>query len=280
MRTKTKVWLIIATILILVGCILMGVVLNMANWNLAELGSGKFKTNKHDIQDTFFDICIRTDTADIQFIPSTDGTTSVECYEQEKVVHSVTVTDSTLVIKVQDTRKWYEHIGVHFVSPKITVSLPQGRCGNLSIETDTGDVNIDRAFSFDSMKISGHTGQIFSSASVTNDIQISNSTGSVRIEDMVAGSIQISVSTGKIAIKGVVRFGDLSTDLTTGKANFTNIGCKNFSSKGDTGDVTLDGCDGGEILIETDTGDIKITRKGNECRPSRFFGWGGNFYFM
>ena len=75
------------------------------------------------------------------------------------------------------------------------------------------------------------TGQIFSSASVTKDIQISNSTGSVRIEDMVAGSIQISVSTGKIAIKGVVCFGDLSTDLTTGKANFTNIGKKASASK-------------------------------------------------
>ena len=68
----------------------------------------------------------------------------------KKVKHSVAVKENCLVIDVDDTRKWYEYIGINFGIPKITVYLPKGKYGALLVKTSTSDVTgsllIDKVF--------------------------------------------------------------------------------------------------------------------------------------
>ena len=275
----TKIWCIVATALILIGCMIFGGAMTMLKWDFTGLSTNKYETNSYEITENYKNISVVTDTADIVFVSSENSECSVTCYEQKNAKHSVSVKDDTLVIEVVDTRKWYEFIGINFGSPKITVSIPQGEYGALSIRSDTGDVNIPKGLQFSSIDISESTGDVTSYASASGSVKVKSSTGDIRIEGISAGALDLSVSTGKVTVSDVTSDGDVTVKVSTGKAILSGITCKSVISSGDTGDLTLknvlmsgglsierstgdvslSGCDAAEIFIETDTGDVKGT---------------------
>ena len=112
MTQRTKRWLIIAICLVLFGSILFVGALTAAKGDFVKLSSKNYVTNSHIISEGFDSLSIQADTADILLIPSTDGRCVVECYEEEKVRHDVSVEDGTLTLRVNDRRMWYDHIGV------------------------------------------------------------------------------------------------------------------------------------------------------------------------
>lgn len=258
MSKKTKIWLIIAASLVLVGGIIFTGVMTVLKWDFLKLSTSKYETNNYEIDENYKNISIVTDTADIVFSPSENLKTSVVCYEQKNIKHSVAVKDGTLVIEIVDTRKWYEHIGINFGTPKITVHIPQGEYGALSVKSSTGDVETPKNFKFES-------------------IDISASTGDIRVENISAGSLDLSVSTGKVIASDITSDGDVKVKVSTGHTKLTDIKCKNIISNGSTGDISLKNvivketfsierstgkvkfkaCDANEIFVKTDTGDVK-----------------------
>lgn len=256
MRTRTKIWLIIAVSLVLIGFIVFASTMSTLEWDFAKLSTAKYENNDYEIHEAIQHISVITDTADIVFVPSEGSIVSVSCYEQEGNMHSVSVKDGTLEIKNIDTRKWYEYIGFNFDTPKITVYIPEGEYGKLSVKASTGDVKYY--------------------ASALEDVKIKTTTGNICIEDASIGSLDLTVSTGKVTVSGVTCEGDIAVGVSTGKTYLSNIQCKNFTSSGSTGDISLnnviateklsinrstgdvkfDSSDAAEIYIETDTGDV------------------------
>jgi len=274
-----KIWLVIATSLVVIGLIVFGAVMTAYHWDFTKLGTGKYETNTYEISEGFSSISMNTDTADILFAVSDDGACTVVCYEEEKIKHSVKVQDGTLIIHVVDDRAWYEHVGINFNTPKITVYIPQGEYGALSIKSSTGDVEIPKDFTFESIDISESTGNVTSRASVADAVKIKTSTGNIRVENISAGLLDLSVSTGGITVSKVSCEGDVKINVSTGKTNMTDIACKNVISSGNTGDISLknvnaaekisikrstgdvrfDGSDAAELFVKTDTGDVTGT---------------------
>lgn len=103
-------------------------------------GQIRYETNIHEISETFSDISLTTDTADIVFALSNDGKCRVECYEPENAKHSAAVANDTLIIEINEQKSWYDYIGFQFGSPRITVYLPQAEYGALSISESTGRI--------------------------------------------------------------------------------------------------------------------------------------------
>lgn len=276
MRTRTKVWLIIAASFVLVGGIIFGGVMSMHKWDFTKLSTVKYETNDYEITESFKSISIITNTADVVFVPSENSKTSVVCHEQKNMKHSVTVQNGKLVIEVVDTRKWYEYIGINFGTPKITVYIPQGEYGALFVKSSTGNVEIPTEFKFENIDILESTGNVTNYASASENIIIKTSTGNIRVENVSAGTLDLSVSTGGITVSNVTCEGNVKINVSTGKTNLTNIECKNVMSNGNTGaislknviaaekfsierstgDVKFDGCDAAEIFVKTDTGDV------------------------
>lgn len=238
MTKTTKRWLIIATFLLLTGCIIFGGVMTVYKWDFSKLSTNKYETNKYDIADNFKNISINVKTADIVFVASEKAKTEVVCYEQDNANHEVSVDNDTLTIKLVDERKWYEHIGINFRTPKITVYLPQGEYGNLTVSASIGDIDI---------------------------------------KNLSAENINLTVTTGEIEAKSITCNGDFKTTVSTGEVELKDVSCKNLSSNGNTGDITLkdviaeekfaierstgdvkfERCDANEIFVKTDTGDVK-----------------------
>lgn len=276
---RKRIWLIIAIFLILAGCLIFCGVMTALKWDFTKLSTYKYETNHYEIRDHYESISIDTSTADIQFLPSEDSQCSVVCYEQKNMKHSVAVTDGTLVIKLKDTRKWYEHIGMGFGSPKITVYIPQGEYGTLSINSSTGNVDIPEHYQFEGMDISVSTGNVNCRSSAKGNIQIRTSTGNIHAESISAKSLTLSVSTGHVQAESITCDEGITVSVSTGKTSLTDVNCKYITSTGNTGDISLknvvaaerlsitrttgdvlfDSSDAAEVFVKTNTGDVTGT---------------------
>ena len=264
MRKAMKIGLIIGASLVFLGLIVFGGVMTMLKWDFTRLSTTKYETNTYEIGEAYKNISVNTNTADVILVPSEHAERRVICHEQKNIKHSVAVKEDTLVIEVVDTRKWYEHIGISFGSPKITVYLPQGEYAALSVTSSTGDVEIPKDFNFESIDISEDTGNVTCYASASEFIKIKTTTGDIRAENLStgllgvtsAGDVKISVSTGKTSATDV-KCKSLISSGNTGDMSLKNvIAAEAFSIERSTGDVKLDGCDAAELRITTDTGDV------------------------
>ncbi len=275
-KKATGSW-IAAVCLIFIGCILFAGVMTMLKWDFSKLSTVSYETNEYEITESFRHISVVTNTADVSFESSESA--KVVCFEQTNLKHRVTVRDDTLIIEIADTRKWYEHIGISFKTPTVTVSVPQSAYGTLSVASDTGDVTIPKDFSFESVDITGDTGNVTNAASSSGTIRIHTDTGRIEVKDVSAGALDLHVSTGKVTVSGVSCKGDIALGVSTGKTALTDVTCHNLSSHGDTGritlknvvasgtmsierstgDVTFDGADGAQIVVNTDTGHVTGT---------------------
>lgn len=279
MSKSAKTWLIIATCLLLIGCIIFGSVMTMLNWNFEKLSTDKFVTNEYTIEEAFENILIETNTASIKFLPCKEAEASVICYEQKNEKHSVVVKDNTLEIKINNTKKWYEYIGINLTSPKITIHLPESDYSSLKIKSSTGAIEIPEDFKFQNVDISESTGSVALAASASDNVKIKTTTGSIRVDNITVGRLELSVSTGSVTLSDTSCEGDVNIKVSTGKAELSNLKCKNLNSSGDTGSISLenviakekfsikrstgnikfDGSDANEIWAQTDTGDITGT---------------------
>ena len=243
---KSIIWIFITFFLLLV----IGIIL----YSLSI--TGILETKEYEINDKFSDIEIITDTADIEFILSENLNTLVVCDEQKNINHSVRVKDNTLLIKVDDNRKWYEYININFGKTKITIYLPKNEYGELFIDSDTGNINIPNNFNFNSIDIIEDTGNVKNYASVNDNIKIKTSTGNIHIENINANIIDLSASTGNIKIVNA-KCVNLLSKVDTGNVLLKNVvATEKFIIETDTGDVKFVSSDASDIFVKTDTGNV------------------------
>lgn len=280
MSAAVKIWLIVAASLVVLGAITFCVIMITVGWDFRKLDTDKYQTNTHEITEAFDSISVDADTADVVFLPSDGEGVKVVCFEREKALHDVSVDDGVLKIHLNDTRKWYEYISImSFDSPKITVYLPARMNASLLVKTDTGDIEIPKELSFDSIDASASTGHIKCYASTEGLMKLKTSTGSIRVEDVTVGGLDLSVSTGSARILTAVCREDVKLSIGTGDAWMKNVTCQSLEATGNTGDVNMEAviaenkmsiktgtgeiefekCDAAEIYMKTSTGDIEGT---------------------
>lgn len=279
MNRGMRIWLLAATFLVVAGLVLFAVAMGSNNWDFAKLSTSEYETNTYELRQSFSSISIDTDTADIVFAVSKDGKAHVECYEDAKAKHSVTVEGDTLVIGMINEKSWYDYVGVNFETPKITVYLPGEAYGALSVREDTGDITVPESFGFEEADLSLSTGDVRFGASVSRVLKIRTSTGHITVEGASMGELDLTASTGRITVTDVDCQGDVTLNVSTGKNILENVTCQNLNSEGDTGDLVLtnvmaagklsvtrstgdvrfEASDAAEIFVETDTGDVTGT---------------------
>lgn len=279
MSKKNKLWIIIAASFLAVGLILFAGAMIALDFDFTKLSTVKYETNTLKISEDFSKISIDADTTDIEFVPSDNKQCKIVCFEEEKVKHFAAVKDGTLTIGTVDTRKWYDHIGISFCEPKVTVYLPKAEYAGLLIKGRTGDIEIPKDFEFDTVDVSSKTGNVECHASASELMKIKLSTGNVNVENISAGTLDLSVTTGNVTVSSVYCEGDIKVSVSTGKTNLTDVSCRSVISSGSTGNVSLknviaaesfsierstgnvsfEDSDAAEIYIKTSTGNVKGT---------------------
>lgn len=276
MKRTTKIWIITAISLLIVGCSLIIAALATNGWDFEGLKTSKYVSNEYVFEKDFDNISISTDTADVIFKESIDGKCRVECYEEESVQHKVSVNNGSLLIDAVNEKEWYEYIGINFGSPSVTIYLPKTEYSSLKIENDTGRIEIPKFVTLANIELKTSTGTVKCYASASDEINIKSRTGAITVESITTKTLTVSVSTGNVKIKDVSCTDNIYVSVSTGKVNLTDVNCKSVASEGDTGDIILnsvlatdtinikrstgdvkfDGSDALNIIVNTDTGDV------------------------
>lgn len=260
MKTSTKIWLVLAALLVLLGIGVFMAAVAAMDFDLTNLSTHKFERKTYEVEGDFENITVDTTISAVTFMPSTDGKCRVGCDEMPKITHSVSVKDSTLVIETKDSRKWYDYIGFFIGDMRMTVYLPQNEFKSLIMKTDTGDIDIPENFSFENVSIESDTADIDFLADASSDLKLSTDTGEITVKSVVSdGDIYLETDTGEITLADV-KCNKLTAESNTGKISLTNTVAKNsFSIENNTGGVRFEKCDAGEIFVETDTGSVTGT---------------------
>lgn len=261
MKKTTKTWLIAACCLVLVGCILFVCVMSALKWDFSKLSTVEYKTNTYEIGQSFSDISITTDTSDIALALSDDGKCRVECYEEEKEKHSVTVENGALVIKIDNQKSWYDYIGFNFDSPKVTVYLSKAEYGALTVKENSGNITVASDCVFGSVDITSTTGNVNFGATATKSVKIKTTTGNIRVENASAEAFDLSVGSGIVDVHGVTCQGAITVEAVSGDVRLTDLVCKSLSSNGSRGDITLSNVIIAETLfVERGSGNVKFVK--------------------
>ena len=279
MSRAVKIWLIVAASLILVGAIMFGGAMMGIDWDFTKLSTKKYETVSFSPEGEFKNISVDITTANLKILPAEGESVQVDCRDASDIKYDVRVTGDTLVIDYEDTRKWYQHIhlleiGVEF--PEVTVYLPVGEYGDLTVYSSTGDVELSREIAFGNIDIDVGTGDVKSLASA-DSVKIETTTGDIFIEGIRVNSLQLSITTGRVQATDVICQGAIGVEVTSGDVKLKRVSGSSFESAGGTGDIYMeglivserlfvkrnagdvkfDGCDASEIEVRTTTGDIR-----------------------
>ena len=256
---------------------------------------GGYETKECIINEDFDNITLLLDTSNVQILPSDSENTRVVYQQKKNLTHRATVNDGTLNIEVSDTRKWFQKL-FNVGGPSVTVYLPKSEYSALYFRSDTGDLSVSSSFKLAVADIAADTGDVDFGASVSGGLKIEVSTGDVSVTSSETGSLTLSATTGDVSVGGVnaggavsvvTSTGDISlknincaslyTEVTTGKTDISAVNCESFASRGSTGDLNMSslvangkidiarstgdvkfsGCDGAEVYIKVDTGDVR-----------------------
>lgn len=262
--SKTKAFVLVTLIVLAISLLIFSGVMMAMKWDFTRFSFSKFETNEHTVDAPFSDIAVIGDAARITLAPADGGEVKVVCRERERARHTVSVEDGCLLIELDDQREWYDHIDF-FGSAEITVYLPAGGYGDLTIKRKTGDVKIPQGFTFGSVDIEGSTGETSFSAVSNGALHIKASTGRIRLFEASAASIELRTSTGDITLISTVSHGDLSLFVTTGKVWVDGTRCAGDATvTASTGDLYFMGFAARSLTTSGDTGDIELRESGIE----------------
>jgi DUF4097 and DUF4098 domain-containing protein YvlB len=208
---------------------------------MTKLSTEKYETNTYEITEDFTNINVNVKMINITVMKSETETASVVCMESKKIKYDVSVSNGVLVVEVDNNRRWYD-------------------------------------FSFESVKINSHTGDV-SLTSSSDEVNIKLSTGNIKLENINIDNASLVTATGNHYLKNVVATNNVFIESSTGTITLNNVDCKNltaitdtgrvkltdviatgrFEISTETGGVTLEDSDASEMNIETSTGSVKGT---------------------
>lgn len=256
MKNK-KLWISIGAIFIVLGAILFTVTACSLGFDFGNT-FGNEPENTITVTDGFESIDISSDTADIDFVLTSDGSCKVSTTDKKGIRYTAAVDNGVLKIKSVDERKWFERI-FNFTKASLTVYLPESEYATLVITEDTGDINIPSYFKFRGINLNLSTGDVNCYASTFESVKINGSTGNVKLEGANAGYVDVTVSTGKITVNGADCAGDINVKVSTGDVIIANSSCKNLISRGSTGDFKADNVTVAEnATVERSTGKTRL----------------------
>lgn len=256
MNQNMKLWLILATVFVVIGAGMIVTVLSIYGWDFTLLNTVPYETNTHSPAGEFHSISLDTSTADIVILPSEDGACRVVCHEQENTPHHVEILEGILTVTEEDNREFYQQIGISFGTPQLTFYLPDTQYQDLTIRCSTANIEIPDGFHFENIDLKLTTGNVENYASVSNTVKIKTTTGRVYMEKVTADVFDITVSTGLVEMNGCScnnlisagNTGDLILEDTTAR--------ESLHIQRSTGDVTFINADAEEIFVKTSTGNV------------------------
>ena len=275
---KSIVALAVAILLLIAGIAITGAAFILTDFSLDGFVTEAFEESTYTLEGNFDHLLIAMQEHDLTILPSENGECRIVCDESKNQKLEYTIESGTLVIKIADNRKWYDHIGIFSGEASMTLYLPENRYVSLTAATDTGDVTVSEELSFTGSSVATSTGDIKFLAKIEGELGLASSTGDITVSNQELSTLDVSVSTGEIFLDNIKATGEITLECSTGRTELHSVEADSITSKGSTGnillknvyvekdifiergtgDVTLTSTLAGALNIETSTGDVKL----------------------
>ena len=259
MKKSKKIIIIVSAVVVGLGLVIGCIGLYLLGFDFRKLETSKLQTRSVELAEDFTALDLDMQTADLIVLPAQDGKAKVVCREREKQPHTVFVKDGVLRVQVENNRKWYDYIGFHFGEQTVTVYLPKTEYAKMTVEMTTGDIRVPKEFSFDEATVTTNTGDVAWSASVAKNLTILTDTGDIELSAFTSeAAIKLKTDTGDMELLDIT-CNTLGITTDTGDIELTGSSCVNLAVASDTGEVDLERVTVVESLqITTNTGDVEI----------------------
>lgn len=255
---KTKKLLLLSLIFIISGCALFTVIIANNKWNFTELfETSQFETKEHEVNESFSNITINADTADIDFVLN-EEVNKVVCYEDSKMTHDVSVSNDTLNINVNNNKEPLDYFFINFKTPKIKIYLNTNSIKNLTIDSRTGDIHLSKDLVIENADITLTTGDVHSYSLIQNQATFEADIGDITVKNLDCNNLSITTTSGDISLYESKIKEDLTLNSSTGEQKLNTIECKNLQSNGTTGDLEMRNVFTEIMNISRTTGDVNI----------------------
>ncbi len=258
MKKGTKITLLTATTLVLVGFLVSVIALLASGFNFGKINTHSLTAKEYAVTETFTSITVNGLECDVKLIPSTDGVCKVLGKEGKNLTNEVTVVDDTLQIVRKDNRKWYQFIGFFINETDFFIYLPEKSLKNVTVTTGSGDIEIPGAFTFENATLTSASGEIDCHANVTGSLTAKAASGDIEMSNATAKTISVKAQSGEIELSNMQQAENVTVQSSSGDIELTDVIATNkLKLKAASGDIDFTRCDGGDIEISAASGDVK-----------------------
>ena len=271
----SKIWLIIATVLMISG-------LGLAAVGTANGGSWRFKiknfkvttkadndyvtkTINYDDSEAFKKIIVDSSTIDIN-IRKGDGY-SVTYFVPEDSIPEISNNNGVLDINTTEDNgiTFFDFTFMDFDdnNPYITITTPYEDATDFKVKTSTGDITVtDMNFEGE---VKSSTGDIKITRGSLGYVDILTSTGDITVDNIKSVSISANTSTGETRLINSSVSEKLYVDTSTGDVELIDDTLGRFEVEGSTSDVKVNNSEIGKVKISVSTGEVELGLKGDEA---------------
>lgn len=255
--SKVKVFIIIASLLIVIG--IVGSILTFPETLANE------QTTKEEIVDSegIKRINVNTSNSKIQVVPTADDSIKVELQSNNSKEEVTTVIeDSTLSIKVKNKHWEFITINIFIKTSSLIIHLPEQQYEALQIKSDNGDISIENMQITD-INAKTSNGKINLHGITANSLVVNSNNGRIELSEIEANTTEFKADNGKIILNHIQ--GDISGKSHNGSITLntatldnaidfhTSNGKINIFTETKPTNVTFD--------LKTDFGKIRVFEK-------------------
>ena len=231
--------------LIVLGIVICIVSVTAMGFRFDNLDTQNFVTTEFDALEEFRDIKVHLVNENLVIKPSDGEECRVVFYDAEDARCTCTVTDGELSLESHASRETgFGAVVIQMHSPQVTIYLPKGEYGKLTMESTAGEVEFLEGFSFETVNIHLSAGDAeLEGVTALKKISVETNLGDIELDKCDAPEIFLKTNNG-----------DISGTLLTGKK---------FDVHASVGSIEVpkDDASGGTCEIHTNFGDVEIEIK-------------------
>ena len=203
--------------------------------------NGLYITNSYDITEAFENIEIDTRECTVYFSKSYDGKIKAVLHENEKALHKVYVDDNTLKIEKADGLRFLTFsAGIGQKNAAITVYLPENTYKNLSINTDSGGIDIMGSYSFSSVKTKSNSGTISITSKIGDTLSATTDSGEISVSALASHHVSLESLSGAIKLSASVIKTGIEAKTSSGKITIRDVETELVSCESESGEISIE----------------------------------------
>ena len=164
------------------------------------------------------------------------------CYDKKTLDYTFEESDSTLSVKrVAKKFSFFDGIQINFETPKLIITVPEGKYDNLDVKLTSGSLEISE-LAVSNITVKDTSGSVKLSDIECDTLNVKNTSGVIKLNDITASSIETGSTSGRTDIENV-ETSSICANVSSGTIKFVNVSADEVNGEATSGSMKLEKLD-------------------------------------